>query len=138
MPGHRSAVIAILLATALPATNGLPRTSAAETDATIDLTAKFDGFDGCFVLYRTGDRSHVRHNPERCARRLSPCSTFKIPNSLIGLETGVIEGPDHLLEWDGTKRWREVQNRDHDLRSAFENSVVWYYQALAAGVGVPR
>ncbi|MGI9140377.1 MAG: hypothetical protein ACR2GJ_04635 [Gemmatimonadaceae bacterium] len=34
----------------------------------------------------------VRHNPERAAQRSIPASTFKIPNTLIALETGVATG----------------------------------------------
>lgn len=91
----------------------------------------------CFVL-KSPDGKVLRYNPNRCAEPFSPCSTFKIPNSLIGLETGVIPDADHLIKWDGTERDRKELNRDHTLRSAIKYSVVWYYQELAARVGAEK
>ena len=100
-----------------------------------DLGAHFPGFRAAFVLRDvTGGRT-VRHDPARAGTRTGPCSTFKIPNSLIGLETGVIKDASYVLKWDGVRRPREEWNRDHDLRSAMRYSVVWYYQELARRVG---
>ncbi|MAT38840.1 MAG: class D beta-lactamase [Ectothiorhodospiraceae bacterium] len=65
----------------------------------------------------------------------SPCSTFKIPNSMIALESGAISGPDEMLEWDGEKRFYDKWNQDHNLRMAFKHSAVWFYQEMARRVG---
>ncbi len=67
-----------------------------------------------------------------------PCSTFKIPNTLIGLETGAIPNERFALKWDGKVHPYEAWNRDHDLASAMQNSVVWYYQEVARRVGNER
>ena len=56
-------------------------------------------------------------------------------NSLIGLEMGVVEDENHVIRWDGTTHAIAAWNRDHTLATAIENSVVWYYQALARQVG---
>lgn len=106
--------------------------------ATLDLDSYFKGFDGCFVLLdlKSGDIS--RNNAAQCAKRFSPCSTFKVPNAMIGLETGVISGADHRMTWDGTRHRRKECNRDQTLRSAIRDSVVWYFQRLATGVGKER
>ena len=80
----------------------------------------------------------LRYNPDLCSKRFSPCSTFKIPNSLIALETGVANGSDFSLKWDGQKQPIEAWNRDQTLRSAFSVSCVWYYQELAKRVGISR
>lgn len=102
----------------------------------IDLSSHFKDFrESAFVIYDMNNQIFKIHNMELANNRRSPCSTFKIPNSLIGLETGVIKDKDHVLKWDGTKRWNEQWNRDHTLESAFKNSVVWYYQELARQVG---
>jgi beta-lactamase class D len=87
------------------------------------------------VLYDPRERTVTRFNVPRCGERFAPCSTFKIPNSLIGLETGVITDADYVIKWDGVKRSREELNHDHNLRTAFRASVVWYYQELARRVG---
>jgi beta-lactamase class D len=54
-----------------------------------DLSKYFEGYSGAFVLYDVENKYYIRHNEEQCKKRLSPCSTFKIPNSLIALETGI-------------------------------------------------
>lgn len=103
-----------------------------------DLGRFFEGFRGAFVMLDPGNNKSILFNREQCEKRLSPCSTFKIPNSLIGLETGVIKDENHLVKWDGTRYPYEPWNRDHILRSAVSNSVVWYFQELASKVGEER
>jgi len=90
---------------------------------------------GGFVLYDLKRNQTVRYNPERCATRFIPASTFKIMNALVGLETGVIPDADYVIKWDGTHYEIPEWNRDHTLRTAMQNSVVWYYQELARRVG---
>lgn len=80
----------------------------------------------------------TRFNPERAARRQPPCSTFKVPNALIGLETGVLSGPEHAMKWDSTHYEIKAWNQDQTLRTAIRYSVVWYYKRVAAGIGEPR
>lgn len=111
----------------------------------IDLASYFTQFPGTFVLYDLKGNRYLRHNPARAAERFTPFSTFKIPNSLIGLETGVIRDAAFLIKWDEKKYPRSGDTapftfwwRDHTLRSAFRNSVVWYYRELATRVGEQR
>jgi beta-lactamase class D len=109
----------------------VPPASAADGDV-------FGGREGCFILQQGGAVAPLVRTGTLCAERVSPCSTFKIPNSLIGLETGVIAGADFVIPWDGVKRDREEWNRDHTLASAIKVSAVWYYQELARRVGASR
>lgn len=104
----------------------------------LDLSPYFTGYEACFLLWDVSGDRWVKFNEDRARARMAPCSTFKIPNSLIGLETGVISGADHVYQWDGEKRWLDEWNRDHTLRSAIQHSVVWYYQRLASEVGEER
>jgi beta-lactamase class D len=101
----------------------------------IDLSKYFEGYNGAFVLYDVTNNFYLRYNEEQCKKRLSPCSTFKIPNSLIALETRVATDENFLLKWDSTKQTFESWNRDHTLKSAFANSVVWYYREIAKRIG---
>lgn len=102
-----------------------------------DPGAAFAGQPGAFVL-RWPDGRLWRHDPQRAAERFSPCSSFKIPNALIGLDSGVLPGPDFVLPWDGqTRRW-PGWDQDQDLRGAIHYSVVWYFQELARRVGAER
>ncbi len=93
---------------------------------------------GTFALHEIGaDRVFV-HDPERAATPMIPASTFKILNSLIALETGVVDDVDDTIAWDGVVRGIEAWNRDHSLRTAIEVSAVWMYQHLARSIGPER
>jgi beta-lactamase class D len=105
-----------------------------------DFRAYFDTFHvaGSFVLYDLQHNSFTFFNEPQCRQRFTPASTFKICNSLIGLETGVIADERFVIPWDSVERPRHEWNHDHDLKSAFKNSTVWYYQELARRVGGER
>jgi beta-lactamase class D len=92
----------------------------------------------CIAIYSKNAGEYLVHNIDQCQQRLSPCSTFKIPNALIGLETGVLSGPGDVKTWDGTVHSREVLNQDHKLSDAIRYSVVWYFQELALEIGEAR
>ncbi|MET0624277.1 MAG: penicillin-binding transpeptidase domain-containing protein [Pyrinomonadaceae bacterium] len=112
-----------------------------------DLEPFFKQFpNGAFVLYDLKRDRYLRYNEARCRERFSPFSTFKIPNSLIGLDTGVITDADFLIKWDEKKYPAHSRDtlpfsawwQDQTLRTAFKRSVVWYYRELALKVGEKR
>jgi beta-lactamase class D len=112
-----------------------------------DLSPFFQNTTGAFVLYDLNNRRYIRYNDERCRERFNPKSTFKIPNSLVGLETGVIKDADFVIPWNRQKyppqdNWNTEPfvhwAQDHTLRSAIKYSVVWYYRELALRVGLRR
>ena len=92
-------------------------------------------FEGSFVLYNPQKDQYTFYNKVQFNSEFTPASTFKICNSLIGLETGVIPDENFVLPWDGVKRFNPDWNKDHNLKTAYQNSVVWYYQELARRVG---
>ena len=110
-----------------------PASSASEVKP--ELEKFFQGSEGAFVLLDLNRNQYIRYNPKRCSERFLPASTFKIMNSLIGLETGVIPDENYVIKWDGTQYEIPSWNQDHTLKTAIQNSVVWYYQALARRVG---
>lgn len=61
-----------------------------------------------------------------------PASTFKIPNTLIILEEGLIKNQFEVINWDGIKRDYAPWNKDQTLKTAFQYSCVWCYQRYAA------
>ena len=82
----------------------------------------------------------------RLGRRLAsdpapPCSTFKVPNTLIALEEGAVTLDHHALardpavipddDWRARGKWAE----DQDLLSALRYATVWYFQEMARRVG---
>ena len=91
--------------------------------------------DGSFILFNMKDTSYFEINNSRCKQQFIPASTFKIFNSLVALETGVIKDENYVIKWDSVKRKRLEWNKDHNLKTAFKNSTVWYYQELAKRVG---
>ena len=114
--------------------------SAAEVTVRNDFDKYFTGFTGTFVMYDPANDHYVIYNELQSKKRLSPCSTFKIYNSLIGLETGVLDQEDvfTLFKWNGTKYDFPYWNHDHTLASATQESVVWYFQELASRIGQER
>jgi len=96
------------------------------------------GVTGCFVFHDVARKHTSFWNPRRCHDGFLPASTFKIWNTLIGIETGAVDGPDHRFAWDGVERTFASWNRDHTLRSAFQTSAVWYYQEVARRIGAAR
>jgi beta-lactamase class D len=91
----------------------------AQTYRTTTLPAKYyHGFGGGFLLYDRNADSFTVFRPKECRRRFTPASTFKILNSLIGLESGVIRDEHFVIRWDNVHRGVESWNRDHDLASA--------------------
>jgi beta-lactamase class D len=98
-----------------------------------------EGTSGTFVGYKTDDYLIIASDKDRSGQAFLPASTFKIPNSLIALETGVVEDPDKdVFKWDGVKRSIEAWNRDHTMRSAIAASAVPVYQEIARRIGAER
>ena len=98
-----------------------------------------DGTAGTFVGYKVEDYLVIASDADRSGEAKLPASTFKIPNSLIALETGVVEDPDKdVFKWDGVTRPIEAWNKDHTLRSAIAASAVPVYQEIARRIGPER
>jgi len=97
------------------------------------------GTVGTFVGYKVDDYLIIASDTVRSGEAKLPASTFKIPNSLIALETGVVQDPDKdVFPWDGVKRSFEAWNKDHTLRSAIAASAVPVYQEIARRIGQER
>lgn len=99
----------------------------------------FGGREGTLVLIDCASGEVSRFNPGMAAKKLPPCSTFKIWNTLFGLEAGILHDADEpFYKWDGVKRSIEGWNQDLTLRGAFRESCVPAYQALARKIGEER
>lgn len=97
------------------------------------------GTEGTFVGYKVDDYLIIASDAVRSGQSFLPASTFKVPNSLIALETGVVADPDKdVFKWDGVKRSIEAWNRDHTMRSAMAASAVPVYQEIARRIGEAR
>ena len=94
---------------------------------------------GCFGLYDNATNEFTFYNKKRFTdSSYLPASTFKIINSLIGLQTGVISSDSMIIKWDGIKRNVEEWNKDLSMYEAFRVSAVPYYQEVARRIGKDR
>lgn len=103
-----------------------------------DLSDKFGGYEGCFVLLDQKRNQYTIYNYEKANKQVSPCSTFKIMNTLIGIDAGVIRDENTKFLWDGTDYKNPSWNRDQTLAEAVRNSTFWYFQRNASQVGSER
>lgn len=98
-----------------------------------------EGTAGTFVGYKVDEYLIIASDKDRSGQAMLPASTFKIPNSVIALECGVVGDPDKdVFKWDGVTRSIEAWNRDHTLRSAIAASAVPVYQEIARRIGPER
>lgn len=98
-----------------------------------------EGTVGAFAAFRIDDQHLIASDHSRARDAVLPASTFKIPNSIIALETGVVADPDKdIFKWDSVTRSIPEWNKDHTLRSAIAVSAVPVYQEIARRVGVER
>jgi len=113
--------------------------SCSVNNAKIDNSLKtyFDqnNVDGCFTMENNKDGKITVYNMSLDTTRTLPASTFKIVNSLIGIETGKIVDEKMIIKWDGIKRWNPDWNKDMDMAEAFKVSCVPYYQEVARRIG---
>ena len=101
-----------------------------------NIARHFGDLDGTFVMFDATTGKYLRHNPKRAQERFAPCSTFKVPNTAILLESGAAAGPDTVLKYDPALEQPKQWARDFDLRGAFKASALWYYQALSRRAGI--
>src|SRR5436190_6463465 len=67
--------------------------------------------EGCFAMRDNGTGKFTIYNLGRYRdSSYLPASTFKIVNSLIGLQTGKITNDSMVITWDGIKRWNDDWN----------------------------
>ncbi len=91
---------------------------------------------GTFGLYDNGKGNFIVYNLSRFKdSAYLPASTFKIVNSLVGLETGRIADEKMVIKWDGIVRFRPEWNQDLTMAQAFKFSAVNYYQEVAHRIG---
>lgn len=93
---------------------------------------------GCFLLKQLNTGQTYIYNEELCVQGFLPASTFKIPNAIAALETGVALDENLLLKWDSIPRQVPSWNQDHNLKTAFETSCVPCYQEIAKRIGTSK
>lgn len=124
-------------ATRAAAAESTTKARAAASPAAVDIGRTFRDREvvGTFALLAVHDDTLLLHNPARTEQPFLPASTFKIPNSLIAVETGVVKDPDEVWKYDGAKTGPPHTWKDQSLRTGIAESAVWMYQEIARRVG---
>jgi len=138
---HRRHALGLFAAASLLPSRAVANVSYQRSEFREDLAKRFFdlGTEGTFVGYKVDDYLIIASDKVRSGAAKLPASTFKIPNSIIALETGVVADPDKdVFKWDGVTRPIEAWNKDHTLRSAIAASAVPVYQEIARRIGAER
>ena len=115
-------------------------TPAAQVEERPDLARYFReaGVSGTWVVLDSATSKLTVVDRRRAERRYSPASTFKIPNSLVALETGAVKDTDEVLPHGGGTYKRKEWERDMNLRDAIRVSHLPIYREVARRVGLAR
>ena len=101
----------------------------------LNLSSNFGDYTGSFVLYDQATDKWNIYNMDHASTRVSPNSTYKIYDALLGLESGIITPEHSTFTWNGEPCPFESWESDQDLTSAMHNSVNWYFQAIDSQAG---
>lgn len=91
--------------------------------------------EGAILIYDAQNKTYQSNDFAWCRQGHLPASTFKITNSLIGLEAGVISVDTTLFKWNGEPQRLKAWEADLDLKGAFHASCVPCYQIVARRIG---
>lgn len=94
--------------------------------------------EGAILIFDPEEQIYYSNNFEWCSEGRLPASTFKIPNSIVALETGVMENDSTLIPWNGKPSAMQVWEQDLHFYEAFHYSCVPCYQKIARSVGAER
>jgi beta-lactamase class D len=138
---NRRHTLGLLAAASFLPSRGFADVAPQRSEIHDDLAKRFidEGTAGTFVGYKVDDYLIITSDKNRSGEAKLPASTFKIPNSLIALETGVVGDPDKdVFKWDGVVRSIEAWNHDLTMRQAIAVSAVPVYQEIARRIGIER
>ena len=96
----------------------------------VDLNSDFDECKGSFVLYDANNDAWTIYNKDAALEQITPNSTYKIYDALLGLESGIITPEYSKMTWNGEEYPFDAWESDQDLSSAMHSSVNWYFQNI--------
>ena len=101
------------------------------------------GLKGSITIYDYQAKKWIFSHKKDSQKGTLPASTFKILNSLIALETGVINDENEIIRWPGQTDtvkygYRPDIYHDMNLKEAFKVSAIWVYLKYAERIGRPR
>jgi beta-lactamase class D len=93
---------------------------------------------GAILIYDIKNKTYYSNDFSWAKMGIIPASTFKIPNSIIALETGVVKNDSAIFKWNGEKLKFKKWEEDLTFKKAFQVSCVPCYQEVARKIGVKR
>ena len=98
-----------------------------------------NNISGTVVIYDLQSGNFLGFDSNRANKRYIPASTFKIVNSLIGLETGAVGNVDEIFyKYNGVPQFLKNWEKDMGMREAIKVSNVTAYQELAKKIGIEK
>ena len=91
-----------------------------------------------FLLYDLNEEKWLCEEGPHCDERFSPCSSFKIPLSIMGFDSGILQNefsPKWLFVegyFDKLDKWKQPHTPSMWMR----NSCVWFSQVLTTMLGM--
>nr|AMP50754.1 classD [uncultured bacterium]AMP50792.1 classD [uncultured bacterium] len=104
--------------------------------ADFDTILNAQNMSGVILIYDPQTQTYYSNDFELAKKSILPASTFKIPNTIIALETQVMQSDTTMILWDGQQRAFDIWEKDMTLREAFQASCVPCYQEIARKIGV--
>ena len=93
---------------------------------------------GAILIYNPQEDKYYSNDFKWTDNGQLPASTFKIPNSIIAIETGIVEDDSTIFYWDGEKRGNKNWEQNLIFKDALRYSCVPCYQEVAKSIGVKR
>lgn len=91
----------------------------------------------CFIAKENGK---VIYQEGNCSTQYPPCSTFKIPISVMGYNENILVDETHpvLPFKKGYESYLEVWKQPHHPRDWMKNSCLWYSQVITQELGAEK
>lgn len=120
-----------------------PAAVTAEVKRALEASMRAAGVTEACLVIRAPTGMMMVSDEAVCAEPLTPASTFKLPNALIGADAGFLESRDTVMPYDAAAypkqaHWPKEWSRDQPLWKALEVSAVPLFQGLATRIGAPR
>jgi beta-lactamase class D len=93
-----------------------------------------------FLLYELSTEQWIKESGPGCDRRASPCSSFKVPLSLMGFDSGILIDETSPV-WpyqDDYVDWLPIWKQPYHPQMWMRNSCVWFSQVLTTMLGMPK
>ena len=94
--------------------------------------------NGSILIYDPEEDNYYSNDFKWADNGQLPASTFKIPNSIIALETEIVEDDSSIFYWNGEKRGNKNWEQNLIFKDALQYSCVPCYQEIARSIGVAK